>query len=186
MKPLRTPQYVALDRDGTVLRYVPYLARLEDVHLVSSAGPAIARLNQAGVRVILVTNQSVVSKGQLSLSDLDMIHGKMIQLLKEQGARLDDILVCPHAPEDQCQCRKPLPELLARYLEREGLDPRNGFVVGDNTTDMELAFNIGATPVHVKGGVHTELDIAARYAEVLSTSDIGTAIASILGKRNDG
>lgn len=186
MRTPRPPQYVALDRDGTVIRYVPYLTKPEDVQLVSSAGFAIARLNRAGTRVVLVTNQSVVARGALTLESLGEIHEKVSGLLAEQDAHLDAILVCPHAPKDHCQCRKPEPGLLARYLEQERLTPRNGYVVGDNVTDMELAFNIGAKPVHVQGGVHSTLEVAARYAQIPSVADLGEAVDFILGSSNDG
>ena len=182
MTDFRTPQYVALDRDGTVIRYVPYLTKLEDVELVSSAGFAIARLNRAGTRVVLVTNQSVVARGALTLESLGEIHKKVSGLLAEQDAHLDAILICPHAPKDRCQCRKPQPGLLARYLEQESLIPGNGYVVGDNVTDMELALNIGAKPVHVQGGVHSSLEVAARYAQVPSVTDLGKAVDFILGE----
>ncbi len=180
MTEFRAPQYVALDRDGTVIRYVPYLAKPEVVELMSSAASAIARLNEAGTRVVLVTNQSVVARGALTLESLGEIHEKLIGLLAEQDAHLDAILICPHAPEDHCQCRKPQPALLARYLLQERLTPRNGYVVGDNVTDMELAFNIGAKPVHVQGGVHSAVEVAARYAEVPSVTDLGAAVDLIL------
>ena len=175
-------QYVALDRDGTVVRYVPYLTKPEDVELVSSAGSAIARLNRAGAQVVLVTNQSVVARGALTLERLGEIHEKISGLLAEQDAHLDAILICPHAPKDHCQCRKPQPGLLARYLEQERLVPRNGYVVGDNVTDVELALNIGAKPVHVQGGVHSTLEVSARYAEVISVADVGRAVDFILGE----
>ena len=179
---LLTPQYVALDRDGTVIQYVPYLKRPEDVELTSSAGFAIARLNRVGTRVVLVTNQSVVARGALTLESLGEIHEKVSGLLAEQDAHLDAILICPHAPEDHCPCRKPKPWLLARYLEQENVNPRDGYVVGDNVTDMELAFKIGAKPVHVQGGVHCTLEVAARYAGVPSATDLGSAVDFILGE----
>lgn len=179
---LRTHEYVALDRDGTLIRYVPYLTNPQDVELVASAGLAIARLNRAGMRVLLVTNQSVVARGALTLESLAEIHEKVSGLLAEQEAHLDAILICPHAPTDLCQCRKPKPGLLARHLEQESLIPRNGYVVGDSVTDMELAFNIGAKPVHVQGGVHSSFEVAARYDQVPSVTDLGKAVDFILGE----
>lgn len=182
MNTLQMPQYVALDRDGTVLRYVPYLKNLKDVHLIPSAGSAIARLNQASVPVVLVTNQSVVSSGCLSMKALDQIHAKVVDFLAQHDAHLDAILVCPHAPADRCLCRKPLPGLLAPFLEQEHLEPSNGFVVGDNLTDIEFAINIGAKPVHVQGGVHSQFEVATRYAETPSFADLGQFVDFILGE----
>ena len=182
MNTLRSPQYVALDRDGTVIEYVPYLKRCQDVHLTSGSGEAIAKLNRRGIPVVLVTNQSVISRRALTMRSLDEIHRKMSELLNEHAAHLDAILVCPHTAWDRCTCRKPLPGLLARYLKERGLEGRQGYVVGDNITDIELALSIGAKPMHVQGGVHSRSEIIASYAEVTSVSNLGNAVNLILGE----
>lgn len=182
MTAISVPQYVALDRDGTLIRYVPYLTKCEDVDLAADAGPAIARLNRLGAQVVLVTNQSLVSRGVLTMKSLNRIHERVSELLGKHDAHLDEILVCPHAPSDRCSCRKPLPGLLMKYLKREGLDPREGFVVGDNITDIELALNLAAKPVHVQMGIHSNSTIHAHYAEVPSVPSLGAAIDFILGE----
>lgn len=116
------------------------------------------------------------------MESLNEIHDKVSELLAEEDAHLDAILVCPHAPEDLCQCRKPRPGLLARYLEQEGLIARSGYVVGDNVTDVELALNIGAKALHVQGGVHSKVDVTARYDCVPSLRDLNAAVDFIVGE----
>lgn len=178
---LESPSFVALDRDGTLLEYVPYLTEVADIRLRQSAGQAVALLNRATVRVLLVTNQSVVGRGLLDEVGLRAIHLRVVDLLAAHGARLDEILYCPHAPEDECECRKPRPGLLARYLDRECLEPCNGYVVGDSVTDLEFADNVGAKSIHVQGGVNSKFEVRERYPDSPSVSDLGEAVAVILG-----
>jgi len=179
---VRNPKYVAIDRDGTILRYVPYLRRVEDVELVPSAGQAISDLNAIGSEVIVITNQSIVGRGLLSELELERIHRRMELLLEQASARVATILVCPHAPEDQCKCRKPSPELVRGYLEEQAIEQTQGYVIGDNETDVELALELGVQPIHVQTGVHTELDIQNAYPSVPSARDIGEAVSWILAK----
>lgn len=173
-------QYAALDRDGTVLTYVPYLVDPEEVRLAPGAAPSIALLNRAGIKVIIVTNQSAVSRGYLSLEGLAKVHARMISLLSDHEAHVDEILTCPHAPSDGCECRKPLPGLLRQYLMAKGLAPERGYIVGDNITDIELAFNIGGRPIHVQSGTNSRSEVSTRYPSVISKPDLAAAVRFIL------
>jgi D-glycero-D-manno-heptose 1,7-bisphosphate phosphatase len=116
------------------------------------AAESIRSLNQAGVPVVVVTNQSGVARGYFPESLLHDVHERMKRELAEFGALLDAVYYCPHEKSDACGCRKPKPGMLHRAAEELGLDLKHSFVVGDRYGDMELAFNAGAKGIFVKTG----------------------------------
>lgn len=150
------PRLVAVDRDGTLIRWVHHLTREEDITLVAGSGEAIARLNRAGIPVALVTNQSVVGRGLISLEALASLHSHMDELLRAKGAHLDHYLVCPHAPEDGCLCRKPSPTLLLRLMAYMGVQPHEVTLIGDTQSDMRTAENAGVLGMRVLSGIPGE------------------------------
>jgi D-glycero-D-manno-heptose 1,7-bisphosphate phosphatase len=116
------------------------------------AAEAIRRLNQAGVPVVVVTNQSGVARGYFPESLLHDVHERMKRELAQAGAHLDAVYYCPHGNSDACDCRKPKPGMLHRAARELGIDLKRSFVVGDRYGDMELAFNAGAKAIFVKTG----------------------------------
>jgi D-glycero-D-manno-heptose 1,7-bisphosphate phosphatase len=116
------------------------------------AAQAIHRLNQAGVPVVVVTNQSGVARGYFPESLLHDVHDRMKRQLAEYGAHLDAVYYCPHDKSRACECRKPSPGMLHRAVKEFGIDLKRSFVVGDRYGDMELAFNAGAKAIFVKTG----------------------------------
>ena len=148
---------VFLDRDGTVNRDTGYLKRLEELQLLDGAADAIARLNRAGARVVLITNQSGIGRGMFSASDLEQIHLKLGDLLSRSGARLDAIYYCPHRLDEGCGCRKPRTGLVDQAVQELGIDLSHAYVVGDGERDMELARKAGTRAVLVTSdGVRLE------------------------------
>lgn len=143
---------VFLDRDGTLNLDPGYLNHPDAVRLLPGVGPALARLNAAGFKTVVVSNQSGLGRGLIEPKALEAIHHRMRQLLAEDGARLDGIYVCPHRPEEGCPCRKPAPGLVTRACEELGVSAKGSWVIGDKATDMELARNVGATAVFVASG----------------------------------
>lgn len=129
-KNLRYPQKaIFLDRDGTINKEKGYITAPEQLELEPGAAEAIWRINQSEYLAIVVTNQPVIARGDCSLEELDQIHGRLDQLLGEQGAYLDDLLFCPHHPDRgfpgevlaykiPCSCRKPEPGMLLQAAER--------------------------------------------------------------------
>ena len=117
------PKLVILGRDGILNLYRDdHVKAPEEWQPVPGALQAVARLNQAGWHAVLATNQSGIGRGLVDMASLNAVHRHMMQLLSEQGGRIDAVFFCPHAPEEQCDCRKPLPGLMLQIADRYGLD----------------------------------------------------------------
>lgn len=145
-------RFVMIDRDGTLNVERHYLSDPDQMELISGAGAAIRRLNQAGFGVIVVTNQSGIARGYFDMATLERIHDRMGRLLAEAGAHVDGIYLCPHGPEDHCTCRKPLPGMIEQAMAEHGFDPTQAYMIGDKEVDVELGRNVGATTFLVRTG----------------------------------
>jgi heptosyltransferase-2 len=138
---------VFLDRDGT-LNYDPgYLKVAVDLKLLAGVGPALARLKRAGARLVVVTNQSGVGRGIVTLKDLESIHARLQGLLEQEGAALDAIYFCPHHPNDGCRCRKPNVGMVERAVSELQLDLQRSYLIGDHARDIQLANRVGAKAI---------------------------------------
>ena len=155
---------VYLDRDGTLNFDPGYLNQPEQLRLLPGAGQAVARLNRAGFKTVVLSNQSGLARGLITQSQLEAIHQRLRELLAEDGARLDGIFICPHHPDDGCACRKPAPGLVHRAQRELGVSSDNAIVIGDKASDVELARNVGALAVFVRSGNVPEEE-QARMAE---------------------
>lgn len=135
---------VFLDRDGT-LNYDPgYLRVAAELKLLAGVGPTLARLKRSGAKLVVVTNQSGVGRGMLTLKDLEAIHARLQGLLEQEGAALDAIYFCPHHPDDACRCRKPNVGMVERAVSELQLDLRRSYMIGDHARDIQLAHRVGA------------------------------------------
>ncbi len=143
---------VFLDRDGTLIAERHYLSRPEQVELLPGAAEGVRRMNEAGLRVFLASNQSGVGRGYFSLEQLGAVHDRMTELLRAEGARLDAIYVCPHHPDETCDCRKPAPGMIEQAVREYGVSPQHSFVVGDKPCDIDLGAGVGATTILVRTG----------------------------------
>jgi len=143
---------VFLDRDGT-LNYDPgYLKIAGDLKLLAGVGPALARLKRAGARLVVVTNQSGVGRGIVTLKDLEAIHARLQGLLEQEHAALDAIYFCPHHPNDGCHCRKPNVGMVERAVSELQLDLRRSYLIGDHARDILLAQRVGAKAILITSG----------------------------------
>jgi histidinol-phosphate phosphatase family protein len=159
---LRQNIAVFLDRDGTLNEDRGYVTSPEQLVLLSGVPEALARLNQMGVQVILVTNQSAIGRGLLTTYDLQHIHQKLVELLGTHEGRIDAVYVCPHRPDEGCACRKPNVALIKQAAERFSLDLSQCFFVGDKCSDLEAAHKAGVTGVLVMSSVYSEAAVKAR------------------------
>ncbi len=172
---------VFLDRDGTITRYVEYCRRPEDLRLLPGAAAAIRRLNDAGRLVVVVTNQSAIGRGWLTVEQLDAIHAKLHRRLRRFGARVDAIYYCPHHPDDGCVCRKPRPGMVLRAARELNVDLSTSFTVGDRLFDVASGQAAGVRSVLLRCGHPAEsIDGIVPDHEA---PDLAAAVDWILGTR---
>ena len=150
---------VFIDRDGTLTEEVGYVNHPSRLRLLPRAAQAIRRLNEAEVAAVLVTNQAGIARGYFSEDVLHAVNDSLVAQLKDAGAHLDGIYVCPHHPREgeppfraDCECRKPKPGLLVRAAAELGLDLRASTMVGDKASDLVPARTVGARGVLVLTG----------------------------------
>jgi D,D-heptose 1,7-bisphosphate phosphatase len=159
----RSRPAIFLDRDGTLNVEKGHLRRPEDLELIPGVGSALRSLRQAGFRLIVLTNQPVIARGEATETDVAAIHRRLEWELGKEGAYLDAIYVCPHHPDrgfpgerlelkKQCDCRKPATGLFERACRELGIDPSNSWLVGDQTRDIESARRAGVRSVLVQTG----------------------------------
>ncbi len=149
---------IFLDRDGTINEYKGFLKDIDDFNLLPGAADAIKQINESGYLAIVVTNQPVIARGEISLAELNEIHNKMETLLGQKGAYVDDIFYCPHHPDKgfygerleykvECECRKPKPGLLIQAAEKYNIDLEKSWMVGDSIRDMQAGKSVGCKVV---------------------------------------
>jgi D-glycero-D-manno-heptose 1,7-bisphosphate phosphatase len=153
---------VFLDRDGTLIEEVGYLDRVDRVALYPWSIDAVRALNRAGLRVVMVSNQSGVARGFFSEAVVEDVHRHIEALLEAGGARIDAYYYCPHHPDGKvtqyaqaCDCRKPGRGLVDRAVRELQIDPTRSFVVGDRWLDVALARAVNAKAVLVRTGYGT-------------------------------
>ncbi len=151
---------VFLDRDGTINEEVGFLSDPEQVALIPGSAEALARLREAGFRLIVVTNQSGIARGLFSEEELHHVNKKLTALLAERGAGIDAYYFCPHHPnfgeKKNCDCRKPKPGMAHLAVNELGVDLSKSYFVGDKLTDIELGKNAGGKTVLVLTGYGSE------------------------------
>lgn len=143
---------VFLDRDGTISEEVGYLNHLSRFRMYPFSAAAIRRLNEAGLAVIVVTNQSGVARGIFPESLVERVHERMVAELAAGGAHVDGIYYCPHGSEETCGCRKPHPGMLERAAREHSLELAGCYVVGDRYADLEMAHCAGGQGILVLTG----------------------------------
>jgi D-glycero-D-manno-heptose 1,7-bisphosphate phosphatase len=150
-------ELIVLDRDGVINQDSPnYVRTPQDWQPIEGSLSAIAKLNQANYKVVVATNQSGIARGYLTLNDLDAIHTKMTQAIKDVGGHLDDIFVCPHGPDENCSCRKPRPGLLLNIAKKFSIPTKNMIVIGDSMRDLLAAKSAESMAILVKTGNGSE------------------------------
>ena len=144
---------VVLDRDGTINHDSDkYIKSPAEWKPIKGSLEAIARLTQAGFRVVVATNQSGIARGLVDMATLNAIHDTMHRAVHQAGGRIEAIFFCPHAADAGCGCRKPKPGMLLEIAERMNVDLASVPMVGDSRKDIEAAAAAGARPVLVLTG----------------------------------
>lgn len=146
-----TPRAVFLDRDGTLIEDAGHLRSPDQVLIYPETVPALRRL-QAHFRFFIVTNQSGVGKGELTLDEAHRVNAHVVEILKEAGIRIEAVYCCPHQRSENCPCIKPNPHFLDQAARDYEIDLRGSFAIGDHPHDVALARNAGATGIYVLTG----------------------------------
>lgn len=175
---------VILDRDGVINEDSPdYIRSAADWIPIPGSLEAIARLNHAGVRVAIATNQSGLARGYFDVDTLNEMHQKMHALLARVGGHVDGIFFCPHGPDEGCLCRKPRPGLYQEIARRCHKSLANVPIIGDSRRDLKPAIAFGARPILVRTGKgrDTESSLSAeerRQIEIFP--DLATAVEHLV------
>ncbi len=159
---------IFLDRDGTINKYIGFLRDIKDFELIEGVSEAIQLINQSGYLAIVVTNQPVIARGEVSWPELNEIHAKMETLLGKEGAYLDGIYICPHHPDKgfegerleykiECDCRKPKPGLILQAAKDFNIDLGQSYIIGDSESDIVAGFNAGVKGFLINKNVGGEL-----------------------------
>lgn len=144
---------IILDRDGVINRDSDdFIKSPAEWQPIEGSLEAIAKLNHAGYRVVVITNQSGIARGLLDVDTLSRIHSKMRRMLSQVGGKLEAILYCPHGPDDGCDCRKPQDGAFSELAHRLRIDLNEVPAVGDSLRDLQAAKAVGARPILVKTG----------------------------------
>ncbi len=176
---------VFLDRDGTTNRDTGYIKTPDELQIFPGAVEAVARLKQAGARVVMITNQSGVGRGLFSIETLGAIHARLRAVFEAGGVPFDGLYYCPHHPDDGCACRKPGTAMVERAVADLGLDVSHAYVVGDQRRDIDLARRIGAKGILVTTGPTSaqaleELRQEGAAPDYVAT-DLGQAVTWLFG-----
>jgi len=170
MQPI--PKLIILGRDGILNEFrEDHIKAPEEWVAVPGALEAVARLNHAGWHAVVCTNQSGIGRGMIDMAAVNAVHAHMMRSLQGFGGRIDAVFFCPHTPEEQCDCRKPLPGLALDIGRRYGVDLREVPMVGDTLRDLQAAQAAGCEPHLVRSG----------RAAALSAAEVADLVAQVPG-----
>ncbi|MEE3325752.1 MAG: D-glycero-beta-D-manno-heptose 1,7-bisphosphate 7-phosphatase [Myxococcota bacterium] len=179
-QPLR---WVLLDRDGVINQENPgsYILSPDDWIPIPGSPEAIGRLCAAGLRVVILTNQSAVGRGLLDLPTLEAVHAKLLRTIEDAGGKIAGIFFCPHHPDDGCACRKPKAGLFRQAEEALGCSLEHAPMVGDQPSDLQAAQEAGCRPILVRTGPGHALSwIQSEFSDVPIYDDLAEAVTAIL------
>src|SRR6056297_2624578 len=145
---------IFLDRDGT-LNYdsKEYVKGVDEFKLIKETPAALKMLSQAGYLIIIITNQSGLSRGYFTEEELNNMHAKLREAIESEGGRIDEIYYCPHHPDDNCDCRKPGTANIDKAVERFDINRSNSHFIGDSEKDIKAGKLAGCKTILVKTGI---------------------------------
>ena len=175
-------RYVLLDRDGTIMVDKVYQKDPDATELFPGVLQGLEQLAKAGFGLVVITNQSGIARGLLTEDDLMAVNGRMAELLAARGVCLDGVYFCPHRPEDECCCRKPLPGMVEQAATDLGFAKGDCIIIGDRECDVDLAKDVGATAILVRTGGGREAEAAAQCRPDFIADDLMAAADWILDR----
>jgi D-glycero-D-manno-heptose 1,7-bisphosphate phosphatase len=177
-------QALLLDRDGVIIENRPdYVRSWADVAPLPGSIEALARVGPSSHKVVIVTNQSAIGRGLLTLAEAQEINRRLVARIESVGGRIDRIFLCPHHPDDGCTCRKPRPGLFLQAATELGLDLARSTMVGDTIGDLQAAHTAGVgTLVLVRTGMgreHEDKVAGMAFGPVSVFDDLAAALARL-------
>jgi D-glycero-D-manno-heptose 1,7-bisphosphate phosphatase len=174
---------VFLDRDGVINQNRDdYVKRWDEFAFLPGALDALRRLAQTPLLIIVVTNQSIINRGLASVQEVQDICRRMIEEIQNHGGRIDGVLMCPHRPDEGCNCRKPRPGLLLEAADRFHLDLPQSYLIGDAMSDVEAGLNAGCRVLMVKTGLCNRHDSPLGLADVPIVHDLAEAVEWVIAQ----
>jgi len=174
---------IVLDRDGVINQDSPtYIKSPEEWHAIPGSIEAIAKLHRHGYKVVVATNQSGIARGYFTQNTLDAMHKKMLDQIEAAGGHIEDIFICPHGPEDGCECRKPKSGLLLQAANKFNISPSEMLIIGDSIRDILAAKNYGATAIFIKTSNKNDDLLAAKSAGISVYASLAEAVDYITNK----
>jgi len=141
--------YVILDRDGTLIKNVPYLKDPSEIFILPGAIAGLQRLKSMHYRFGIVTNQSAIGRGLATRQEVELVNARMYELFQKFDISFDFLLMCPHKPDDNCFCRKPHPDLGLHAIDKFEINTTSSFMVGDKDSDIEFGKSIGLKTIRI-------------------------------------
>lgn len=172
---------IFLDRDGVIIENCSnYVRSWDDVELFPEAIEALAAIRDSAYRIVLVTNQSAVGRGHITMETAAAINDRLLTLIHAAGGRVDEVYMCPHGPDDGCGCRKPLPGLLLRAAEELDIDLPQSVMIGDAVSDIQAGQAAGVRQSVLlrtgRGRDQEQLAAAARLGPYLIFDNLADAL----------
>ena len=181
---------VFVDRDGVICRNrTDHVKSWKEFVFLPGAIEAMVRLARANLPIIIITNQAAINRGIISADVVEDINARMVRAIEAAGGRIDDVLYCPHRPDERCECRKPQPGMLLLAAQRWNVDLDQSYLIGDAKSDMQAARAVGCRRylvltgrglrqlihclIHGKLGFVTKLNLKAAVNDVLRREHIG-------------
>lgn len=178
---------VFLDRDGTLIAEKNYLSKVEDVSVYPGAIAALKRLQDAGFKLFIVSNQSGVGRGYFTMADVDRVNRHLAELFRQGDVRFEKIYIAPEAPDQPSRGRKPSPQFLFDARDEFRIDLARSYVIGDKLIDLECGWNAGVKKsllVRTGYGAELERTAPAKLARAAAVNDLPAAADWILDGTN--
>ena len=143
MESLMHTKAIFLDRDGVINKEVNYLRKIDQIEFIDGVFDSFRYFLKLSYEIVIITNQSGIAKGYLSHNDFQNISAWMLDQFSDKNIKILDIIYCPHNPESNCQCRKPMPGMFLEAQNRYNIDMSKSWMIGDKETDIKAANNAG-------------------------------------------
>ncbi|HEX4375837.1 MAG TPA: HAD family hydrolase [Steroidobacteraceae bacterium] len=182
MSPGDADRVIILDRDGTLVFDRHYLSDPAGLEFLPGAAEGLRSMYASGYRLVVITNQSGIGRGMFSLEAMQQMNVRLMQMVDEIGAHLERIYVCPHRPEDHCDCRKPRPRLLLDAAAELGFAPARAVVIGDKQSDIEFGAAVGAMTMLVSERATTAAEATSNVTADVVVRNLSEAAIALQGR----